>query len=193
MTSPSSALRSPPPAIIFRRIWRGVRTPEALLGIGISTAIVCGLLGLYIGLYLTNLPGSAAATRHTAQAPGCIWPRFPRPSAQRPTSHLGLLLRGQPDLHQLAARDHLPTAGAFAGQDHDLPVRRPDRAFATRSSPRPRGRSAAPSRPTTQPRDRRSTPPTHRTPSRSPRWGVSVPLYGVPPPPRTRVRTRHAD
>ena len=34
-----------------------------LAGIGIGTAIVCVLLALYIGLYLTNVPGSAAATQ----------------------------------------------------------------------------------------------------------------------------------
>ena len=33
-----------------------------LAGIGIGTAIVCALIGLYIGLYLTNVPGSVAAT-----------------------------------------------------------------------------------------------------------------------------------
>ena len=33
-----------------------------LAGIAISVAIVCGLLGIYVGLYLTNAPGSAAAT-----------------------------------------------------------------------------------------------------------------------------------
>ena len=34
---------------------------KALIGIGLGTAIVCVLLGLYIGLYLTNQPGSASA------------------------------------------------------------------------------------------------------------------------------------
>jgi hypothetical protein len=34
-----------------------------LVGIGVTAAIVCGLLGLYVGLYLTNVPGSVAATR----------------------------------------------------------------------------------------------------------------------------------
>jgi hypothetical protein len=34
-----------------------------LIGIGVGTAIVCVLLGLYIGLYLTNVPGSAAAIK----------------------------------------------------------------------------------------------------------------------------------
>ncbi len=34
-----------------------------LVGIVLAAAIVCVLLGLYIGLYLTNVPGSAAATR----------------------------------------------------------------------------------------------------------------------------------
>ncbi len=39
------------------------RSPvKALVGIGVGAAIVCVLLGLYIGLYLTNVPGSAAAT-----------------------------------------------------------------------------------------------------------------------------------
>jgi hypothetical protein len=34
---------------------------KRLLGIGVGTVAVCVLLGLYIGLYLTNVPGSAAA------------------------------------------------------------------------------------------------------------------------------------
>jgi hypothetical protein len=33
-----------------------------LTGIGVGVAIVCVLIGLYIGLYLTNVPGSVAAT-----------------------------------------------------------------------------------------------------------------------------------
>ncbi len=33
-----------------------------LAGITIATAIVCVAIGLYVGLYLTNVPGSAAAT-----------------------------------------------------------------------------------------------------------------------------------
>jgi hypothetical protein len=36
-----------------RRLW----------GVGVVTLIVCVLVGLYVGLYLTNVPGSAAATR----------------------------------------------------------------------------------------------------------------------------------
>jgi hypothetical protein len=39
-----------------------------LVGVGIGTAIVCVLLGLYIGLYLTNVPGSVAATTTPAGA-----------------------------------------------------------------------------------------------------------------------------
>ncbi|MGI8714695.1 MAG: hypothetical protein ACR2NR_16255 [Solirubrobacteraceae bacterium] len=35
---------------------------KRILGIAVITAIVCIALGLYIGLYLTNVPGSAAAT-----------------------------------------------------------------------------------------------------------------------------------
>ena len=35
---------------------------KRLIGIGLGTAIVCVLLGLYIGLYLTNVPGAASAT-----------------------------------------------------------------------------------------------------------------------------------
>jgi hypothetical protein len=37
------------------RAWR-------LAGIAFGAAIVCALLGIYVGLYLTNAPGSAAAT-----------------------------------------------------------------------------------------------------------------------------------
>jgi hypothetical protein len=36
---------------------------KALIGIGLCTAIVCVVLGLYIGLYLTNQPGSASAAQ----------------------------------------------------------------------------------------------------------------------------------
>ncbi|MBV8998803.1 MAG: hypothetical protein JO304_07070 [Solirubrobacterales bacterium] len=35
---------------------------KRLAGIVIATAIVCVVIGLYIGLYLTNVPGSVAAT-----------------------------------------------------------------------------------------------------------------------------------
>jgi hypothetical protein len=34
---------------------------KRILGLSLGTAIVCVLLGLYVGLYLTNVPGSAAA------------------------------------------------------------------------------------------------------------------------------------
>jgi hypothetical protein len=36
---------------------------KRILGVTIITAIVCAAIGLYIGLYLTNVPGSAAATQ----------------------------------------------------------------------------------------------------------------------------------
>lgn len=36
---------------------------KRVIGIGLGAAIVCVAIGLYIGLYLTNVPGSAAATR----------------------------------------------------------------------------------------------------------------------------------
>jgi hypothetical protein len=35
---------------------------KRLLGVTVATAIVCAAIGLYIGLYLTNVPGSVAAT-----------------------------------------------------------------------------------------------------------------------------------
>jgi hypothetical protein len=41
---------------------------KRLLGIGVGAVAVCVLLGLYIGLYLTNAPGSAAASQ-TASGP----------------------------------------------------------------------------------------------------------------------------
>jgi hypothetical protein len=41
---------------------------KRLIGIGLGAAIVCVAIGLYIGLYLTNVPGSAAATRTVAGA-----------------------------------------------------------------------------------------------------------------------------
>ena len=36
---------------------------KRLLGVTLATAIVCTAIGLYIGLYLTNVPGSSAAVR----------------------------------------------------------------------------------------------------------------------------------
>ena len=36
---------------------------KRLAGITVATAIVCVVIGLYIGLYLTNVPGSIAATQ----------------------------------------------------------------------------------------------------------------------------------
>lgn len=41
---------------------------KRLLGIGLGAAIVCVLLGLYVGLYLTNVPGSASAAPTAAGA-----------------------------------------------------------------------------------------------------------------------------
>jgi hypothetical protein len=36
-------------------------TGRRVLGLGLGTVVVCVILGLYVGLYLTNVPGSAAA------------------------------------------------------------------------------------------------------------------------------------
>ena len=41
---------------------------KRVIGIGLGAAIVCVAIGLYIGLYLTNVPGSAAATRTVSGA-----------------------------------------------------------------------------------------------------------------------------
>ncbi len=41
---------------------------KRLLGVGLGALLVCVLLGLYIGLYLTNVPGSAAAVRASSGA-----------------------------------------------------------------------------------------------------------------------------
>ena len=45
-------------------------TPYAkrVLGATIATAVVCAAIGLYIGLYLVNVPGSVAATQSSAGA-----------------------------------------------------------------------------------------------------------------------------
>ena len=41
---------------------------KRIVGITLVAAIVCVLIGLYIGLYLTNVPGSAAATETSSGA-----------------------------------------------------------------------------------------------------------------------------
>ena len=43
-------------------------TGKRLLWVGLGTLLVCVLLGLYVGLYLVNVPGSAAAVRTSAGA-----------------------------------------------------------------------------------------------------------------------------
>ncbi len=41
-----------------------MNTPgKRLLGVTVVAAVVCAAIGLYVGLYLTNVPGSAAAVR----------------------------------------------------------------------------------------------------------------------------------
>jgi hypothetical protein len=39
-----------------------------LIGVGAVFVVICVLIGLYVGLYLTKVPGSAAATRVAGQA-----------------------------------------------------------------------------------------------------------------------------
>jgi len=39
---------------------------KRMLGLALGTLVVCVALGLYVGLYLTNVPGSAAAVRTAA-------------------------------------------------------------------------------------------------------------------------------
>jgi hypothetical protein len=41
---------------------------KRVLGATIATAVVCAAIGLYIGLYLVNVPGSVAATQSSAGA-----------------------------------------------------------------------------------------------------------------------------
>jgi hypothetical protein len=41
---------------------------KRILWISVATAVVCVLLGLYVGLYLTNVPGSASAATNPAGA-----------------------------------------------------------------------------------------------------------------------------
>jgi hypothetical protein len=41
-------------------------TGRRLLAVTVAAAIVCGAIGLYIGLYLTNVPGSVAAVQSSA-------------------------------------------------------------------------------------------------------------------------------
>jgi hypothetical protein len=41
---------------------------KRIIGITIATAIVCVVIGLYIGLYLVNVPGSVAATQTSSGA-----------------------------------------------------------------------------------------------------------------------------
>ena len=45
---------------------------KRLTGIVIGTAIVCVLLGLYIGVYLTNQPGAASAAPPAAVITGSL-------------------------------------------------------------------------------------------------------------------------
>ncbi len=70
----------------------------------VGAAIVCVAIGLYIGLYLTNVAGLGGRRpdlRGRAAVPG----DGPGGRAQRPASDLGLLLRGQRQRHATGSHD----------------------------------------------------------------------------------------
>ena len=69
MTSPSSRLPSERPAIGSAARGEGTNSQaKRLVGIGVGLVLACVLLGLYIGLYLTNASGAASAAQTASGA-----------------------------------------------------------------------------------------------------------------------------
>ena len=130
-------------------------TAKRALWATIAAVVVCVAIGLYVGLYLINVPGSVAAAQ-TLPDRICTWRRSPLRS-ERPAPHLGVVLRGQRQFERLAPQHDVRRSREHAGARDDLPVRHGDRDCATHSSrsrPEPSGRwiNGKPSAWSTQPR-----------------------------------------
>ena len=146
MTSPSSACLPPPRRIedapLEERGSSMSGYAKRVTGIVVGAAIVCVLLGLYIGLYLTSQPGSARAAQSPAGAQlylGTV------PASEGTDVHPTWVSYYAVDADRRNWRhDTTYVRPGQHGRDrHHLQLRRAERACATRSSPRPRGPSAA--------------------------------------------------
>ena len=151
-----------------------------LVAVGAAVVALGVLIGLYVSSWATSFP-----RRWPPRAPPPAQRRQPRRSDRRggraevePVApRLGLL--PGPQQRQVGAQHDLQGAGQLDRARHDLPVRRRQRACATRSSRRCRARSAGPRRSTA----RRSTSIDPEEASHTfavPELGVFVPLPGVP-------------
>ena len=159
---------------------------KRLTGIVIGTAIVCVLLGLYIGLYVTSQPGSAAA----AQSPtGAHLYLGTVPAVEGTDPHPSWVSYYAVDAAepQLAPRHHLRAARQLGRARHGLQLRRAERVAQPLHLAGRRDRRAAPSRSTAS-RPRRSVPTPRRTSSPSRSWACSCRSKALPTTPRTSAR-----
>ena len=98
---------------------------KRLVGVAICAVVVCVLIGLYIGLYLTTSPGDASAAAVTGPNGAHLYLATVAASElDRPASELGLLLRRRRKGPELAPRDHIRAARQLARARDDLSVRR---------------------------------------------------------------------
>ncbi len=88
----------------------------------IAGVLVCVGIGLYIGLYLVNVPGSAAAVQ-TSSGTQLYLGTVPASELSDPHPTLGLLLRGRCQLRQLAAQDDVCAASEHTRARDDLQLR----------------------------------------------------------------------
>ena len=150
---------------------------KRVTGIVVGAAIVCVLLGLYIGVYLTSQPGAASAAQSPAGAhlylgtvpasegtdPHPSWVSYYAVDAEQP---------------QLAPRHDLHPAGQLRGARHGLQLRRAERVaqpvhLAGRGNRR--RDFTLDGKPT-----KTIDPDAASHIFAIPQLGVSVPIYGVP-------------
>ena len=113
-----------------------------IVGITIATAIVCAAIGLYIGLYLVNVPGSVAATQTSAGAQLYL-ATVPAAALSDPHPTWVSYYAVNANSQRLAPQDDVRAAGEHARARDDLQVRQRHGAAQHCSSARPPERSAA--------------------------------------------------
>jgi hypothetical protein len=150
---------------------------KALVGIGLGTAIVCVLLGLYVGLYLTNQPGSASAAQ-TPVGSRLVLATVPAASLSDPhptwVSYYALSPTSTNWQHATTytVRPHTLLRITIYNYDSQTGLRNP---FISQATGTVGGGFLLNGRPAIT-----IDPVTASHVFAVPQWGLSVPIYGIP-------------